>query len=143
MRNVSLSPPFALEGIEHVVLLVSGLEPALRFYEGVLGAAIESRLPDFAMVELRAGASHLDLVDVAVPEGAWALPPVPGGRNVDHIALRVDARDEVGLRRHLAAHGVEIAEERVEGEGEAACLSLYVRDPSGNMLELMGVGRRQ
>jgi glyoxylase I family protein len=131
------SPPFTLKGIEHVLLLVTGIEEALAFYEKVLGARLETRLPKYAMAELRAGSSHIDLVDTSVPEGAWALPPVAGGRNVDHIALRLDLSDEPALRRHLESHGVEIVEERVNEEPEGATLSLYVRDPSGNVVELM------
>ncbi|HEY6450087.1 MAG TPA: VOC family protein [Candidatus Cybelea sp.] len=134
MSTEPKSPPLTLDGIEHVLLLVNGLDRTLAFYEGVLGAHVESRLPKYAMVELRVGASHLDVVDTSVPEGAWALPPVAGGRNVDHIGLRVKA-DETVLRRHLAAHGVEIVEERAN-EAPAG-VSLYVCDPSGNVVELM------
>ena len=45
---------------------------------------------------------------------SWARPPVPGGRNVDHVALQLDVSDRNALRRHLADHRVEIVEERVE-----------------------------
>ncbi len=128
------SRPLTLDGIEHVLLLVDGLERTLGFYEGVLGASVESRFPNHAMVELRVGVSHLDIVDTSVAEGAWASPPIAGGRNVDHIGLRVRA-DEAALRRHLATHGVEIVEERAD-EAPAG-VSLYVRDPSGNVVELM------
>ncbi len=83
------SPPFALKGIEHVLLLVNGMDSALAFYQDVLGARLESRIPRYAMAELRAGASHIDLVDTSAPEGAWARPPVDGGRNVDHVAVQV------------------------------------------------------
>ena len=131
-------PPFVLHGIEHVLLLVNGMDEALAFYEGALGAVVESRLPRLAMVELRAGASHLDLVDTAVPEGAWARPAVAGGRNVDHVAIRIDATDEAALRRHLAARDVAIVEERIEETAAGRSLSLYVADPSGNKLELIG-----
>jgi glyoxylase I family protein len=131
-REVS-SPPFSLKRIEHVLLLVSGMDDALRFYEGVLAAKLETRIPQFGMAELRAGASHIDLVDIATEEGAWARPQVSGGRNVDHVALRIDSCDEAALRRHLASHGVDIVEERVEEESR----SFYVRDPSGNVVELM------
>lgn len=136
MRSAD-SPPFALVGIEHVLLLVSGLDRALAFYEDVLGARLESRLPKYAMAELRAGSSHLDLVDTSAPEGAWALPAVAGGRNVDHVGLRVEAPDEAALRQHLSANGVEIVEERLEEEAGRRQLSLYVRDPAGNTIELM------
>lgn len=128
------SPPFALEGIEHILLLVHALEPALAFYQDVLGAQLELRLPEHAMAEVRVGASHLDLVDTSAPEGRWARPPVAGGRNVDHIGLRVQA-EEAALRRHLAAYGVEIIEERANEAPFGR--SFYIRDPSGNVVELM------
>jgi glyoxylase I family protein len=133
---VSNPPPFRLRGIEHVLLLVSGLEPAISFYERAVGATVESRLPGLAMAELRAGDSHIDLVDIGTPEGAWALPTVAGGRNLDHIGLRLEG-DQTALRRHLADCGVEVIEERINGESPVTSLSLYVRDPSGNVVELM------
>ncbi len=36
-------PPFALEGIDHILLLVKG--PAVRFYTKVPGCTIKGRLP--------------------------------------------------------------------------------------------------
>lgn len=131
-------PPFALEGIEHVLLLARSMEKSLAFYEGVLGAQVDSRLPEYAMAELRAGASHLDLVDITSPQGFWALPEIAGGRNVDHVALRLGPHDEAALREHLAAHAIPIVEERLNQNAEGTSLSLYVHDPSGNMIELMG-----
>ncbi len=142
MRKAGANPPpFRLRGIEHVLLLVNGMETSLEFYQEVLGAQVESRIPRFAMAELRAGGSHIDLVDIGSPEGAWAVPPVAGGRNVDHIALRLTGSEETSLRRHLGAHDVAIVEERVNEEPVGTSLSLYVRDPSGNVIELMGAVR--
>jgi len=138
MRDTDATrPPFTLRGIEHVLLLVRGIDETLGFYEGVLGAQLETRLPDYGMAELRAGNSHIDLVDIAATEGAWAQPPVAGGRNVDHFALRLNACDEGALRRHLVAHGIEVVEERINEDPQEKTLSLYVRDPSGNTVELM------
>lgn len=138
MTSRSAAPPFALRGIEHVLLLVNGMDAALAFYQDVLGARLEARIPRYAMAELRAGASHIDLVDTSVPEGAWARPPVDGGRNVDHIAVRLDSCDAAALRQHLAASGTEIVEERINEEPDGKSHSFYVRDPSGNLIELMG-----
>lgn len=132
------NPPFRLEGIDHVLLLVQGMEKALAFYEGVLGARIDSRLPQFGMVELSAGGSHIDIVDTTAPEGHWALPDVAGGRNVDHVALRIARHDESALRGHLTAHGISIVEERLEQDAQGRIVSFYVRDPSGNVIELIG-----
>ncbi len=140
---MTTNPPFELEAIEHVLLLVEGMQKSLAFYEGVLGASVESRLPQYGMAELRAGASHIDLVDTAAPEGSWALPRVAGGRNVDHVALRIGPHDELALRRHLAAHAVPVVEERVNDSANGTSLSLYVHDPSGNVIELMGPVRER
>ncbi len=129
------APPFTLKGIEHVLLLVRGMDETLGFYEEVLGARLETRLAEYGMAELRVGNSHIDVVDIAAPEGAWAQPPVAGGRNLDHFALRLNACDEGALRRHLVKRGIEVIEERVNEGGKT--LSLYVRDPSGNTVELM------
>lgn len=129
--------PLRLRGIDHVLLLVADLEKAVAFYERVAGCSVENRLPQFGMIELRAGSSHLDLVDISAAAGAWAQPQVAGGRNVDHIALAVESHDAPALRAHLHVHNVEIGEERVEGDRT----SFYVRDPSGNRIELQSAPR--
>jgi glyoxylase I family protein len=108
-------PPFALEGIDHILLLVSGMAPAVRFYTEVLGCTIEDRLPQYDMLQLRAGAALMDLVDIAAPEAIWGKAArrrrqktgssVPGPRRPRRAALR----------RHLARHRVEIVEESVHG----------------------------
>lgn len=128
--------PFAVERIDHLLLLVDGMERSLAFYQEVLGCTLQGRLPQFAMAELRAGTSMIDLVDVAAAEGQWARPAAPGGRNLDHLCLALGPHREAELRRHLAAHGVEIIEEGRHGAAGDNSLSLYLRDPSGNVIEL-------
>ena len=133
------TPPFALEGIDHILLLVNGMKPAVQFYTDVLGCTVEDALPQYGMLQLRAGAALIDLVDISVPEAGWARPAVAGGRNVDHLCLALGAHDETALRRHLKCHDVEIVEEGVHGGSRGQSLSLYVRDPSGNVIELKGL----
>lgn len=133
-----VSRPFDLRSIDHVLLLVKGMDDAVGFYAGVLGAVVKSRLPQYAMAELRVGASQIDLVDIDATEGKWASPPVFGGRNVDHIAIDVGRIDEAAVREYLAAHDVAIVEERRDSDADGRTLSLYVRDPSGNTIELFG-----
>ena len=131
-------PPFALEGIDHILLLVQGMKPAVRFYTKVLGCKVEDELPQYGMLQLRAGSALIDLVDISDPQAAWALPPVAGGRNLDHLCLALGEHDEAKLRRHLARHRVEIIEEGIHGGSRGESLSIYVRDPSGNLVELKG-----
>jgi len=90
------------------------------------------------MRQLRAGSALIDLVDICSPEGAWARPEIAGGRNVDHVALGLRPADPEAVRRHLTDHGVAIVEEgdRVGALGDT--LSFYIRDPSGNQIELKG-----
>jgi catechol 2,3-dioxygenase-like lactoylglutathione lyase family enzyme len=131
-------PPFALEGIDHILLLVKGMQTAVRFYAKALGCKIEGRLPQYGMLQLRAGSALIDLVDIADPRASWALPPIAGGRNLDHLCLALGAHDEASLRRHLARQRVEIIEEGMHAGSRGESLSLYVRDPSGNVIELKG-----
>ena len=132
------SPPFALEGIDHVVLLVDDMAAARAFYLEVIGCAVEQALPQYGMLQLRAGASLVDLVDISGEPGAWARPPAPGGRNVDHICLATGPWDEAAMRAWLAAKGVAIVEEGVNNGARGESLSFYVKDPAGNVIELTG-----
>lgn len=127
-----MAPSFKPAGLDHLLLLVDDMEKSIDFYEQVLACDLKNRLPQFAMAELAAGRNGLALVAWRTPEGTWARPPAEGGRNIDHFALALAISDEAAVRGHLAAHGVAVHEERIE----AGRLSLYVRDPSGNVVEL-------
>ena len=129
----SAAPPFIIIGLDHLLLHVRGMANAERFYCDVLGCPVAHRLPHFAMTELVAGSSSVVLVDTADPNGSWALKGARPGRNLDHFALATGPWDETAMRDWLAANSIEIEEERSEGDG----LSFYVRDPSGNLVELL------
>jgi glyoxylase I family protein len=129
--------PFTIAGIDHILLHVHEMDRSVDFYENVLGCTVETRIPRVGMAELRAGNSHIDLVDIASPEGAWAKGAAEGGRNIDHFALAIKPRDIQSLCDHLKAHAIEIIEEREEDGSQGKSLSLYVRDPSGNTIELL------
>ncbi len=128
-----------VRSIDHVVLRVRDLERAIRFYGEVLGCAVERRSDDLGLVQLRAGRSQIDLVDVDGEIGRKAgAPPGAQGHNMDHVALRLEAFDEAELRAHLQAHGVEPGEvvTRFGAEGDGP--SMYIADPEGNTVELKG-----
>lgn len=131
-------PPFALLGIDHVVLLVDEMERALQFYVGVLGATIGFSYPKLAMEQLWCGAALIVLIDTSTPEGASARPPVAGGRNMDHVCLMLSPFQHDAMRQHLAAHGVQIEREAFHGGARGQGHSFYVLDPFGNKLELKG-----
>jgi glyoxylase I family protein len=137
-ERASRTIPFALEGIDHLLLLVDDMPQALAFYCDVIGCTVAGTLPQYGMAQLRTGGALIDLVDIGCREGKWARPDVKGGRNLDHLCIALAKHDEGQLRAHLKAHRVAIVEEGVHGGARGESLSLYVRDPSGNTIELKG-----
>ena len=135
---MTATPPFSLEGLDHVVLLVDDMTEAERFYGEVIGCTVDNSLPEYGMLQLRAGAALIDLVDIGSENGAWARPEVPGGRNMDHICIAAGTWDEAAVRAHLASHGVPIVEEGIRYGARGDGLSFYLKDPSGNVIELKG-----
>lgn len=128
-----------IRDIDHLVLRVVDLDHMLQFYCDVLGCTIERRKDEIGLVQLRAGRSLIDLVPVDGQLGkAGGAPPGKEGRNLDHFCLRIEPFDEVAIRRHLDAYGVEAGElaRRFGAEGEGP--SIYLSDPEGNVVELKG-----
>jgi glyoxylase I family protein len=134
------SPPFRLEGLDHVVLLVSDMALARRFYCDVVGCSVDRDLPQYGLMQLRAGRSLIDLVDTSVEQGAWARPPVEGGRNMDHVCIVAAGYEPDSVRAHLQSHGVETVEEGVRYGASGEGYSIYFRDPFGNQVELKDAG---
>ncbi|KAF1719647.1 VOC family protein [Pseudoxanthomonas wuyuanensis] len=131
--------PFQVRQIDHVVLRVRDAAAMEAFYCGVLGCRVERRRQDIGLLQLRAGASLIDLVDVAGKLGAMggAAPGVEG-RNMDHLCLQVEPFDLEAILVHLRSHGVRIGEfgSRYGAEGQGP--SQYLLDPEGNTIELKG-----
>ena len=132
-------PPFRLRQLDHVVLRAIDSAALQDFYCRVLGCTVERRQDEIGLVQLRAGASLIDLVAVEGKLGrSGGAAPGQEGHNVDHICLAVEGYDEAAIRAHLQAHGVRVGEvgSRYGAEGEGP--SLYLYDPQGNMIELKG-----
>ena len=125
--------------IDHVVLRVIDLSTMLDFYCHVLGCVVERRQDELGLVQLRAGRSLIDLVTVTGALGvAGGAAPGKGGRNMDHLCLRVEPFDAEAIARHLDAYGIVPGEvvQRSGADGEGP--SMYIQDPEGNMVELKG-----
>ena len=129
-----------LDGIDHLVLVVREIERALAFYRDVLGCRVlreaewrrgEARFPSLAV-----GADQmLNVHQAGVPIDPEAANPQPGSEDLCFVAAASIA--EVLAR--LQAHGVPIERgpvRRAGGRGELGT-SVYVRDPDGNLLEIM------
>ena len=132
-------PPFTLRQIDHVVIRARDPEALEAFYREVLGCTVERRQDGIGLVQLRAGASLIDLVDVDGKLGRMGgAAPGREGHNMDHLCLRIDPFDREAIAAHLQAHGVAVGDygSRYGAEGEGP--SQYLSDPEGNVVELKG-----
>ncbi len=121
--------PFLIGELDHVVLRCANQQRALEFYTGVLGLTEERRIEKIGLIQLRAGRSILDLVP--------AEKSAQDGRNVDHFCLGVEIENFERLISYLRERGVEMVGEPGTRYGARGMgLSVYVRDPEGNVVEL-------
>ena len=122
---------FHVERIDHVVLRVRDLPAMVHFYEQALGFNVERRLERLSLVQMRAGASLLDLIAATRPDGDG---------NMDHLCFRIDPFDRDAVVKRLEPLGISVGEtvERYGAEGNGP--SIYFHDPEGNQIELKGPG---
>jgi glyoxylase I family protein len=138
-ENAVAQRPFELRQIDHIVLRVRDVDAMQAFYCDVLGCSVERRQDTIGLLQLRAGASLIDLVDVEGKLGRMGgAAPGTEGRNLDHLCLRVDPFERDAIVAHLRARGVRLGEfgSRYGAEGEGP--SQYLFDPEDNMVELKG-----
>jgi glyoxylase I family protein len=122
--------PFETAELDHVVLRCADQARALDFYTTVLGLKEERRIDAIGLIQLRAGRSMIDLVPAPGPRAEQA-------RNVDHVCLGIEAADMSEVVRYLRQHQVEVIGEPAMRYGARGMgLSIYVRDPEGNVVEL-------
>ena len=145
---------FGLLELDHLVLRTRDL-PRLRDFYLELGCSIErDRRAELGMVQLRIGASMLDIVDVHGPIGQSGSKPGETDqslghgnddhrnldhRNLDHYAVRIEPYDEVAILAFCEARGIQAEAPSfpllgADGYGPA----VYITDPDGNRLELKG-----
>jgi glyoxylase I family protein len=122
--------PLKVGEIDHVVIRCRDQNRAYDFYTRVLGLAEERRIAQIGLIQLRAGRSMIDLVPASDPR-------VESGLNVDHVCLGIEARDMSEVAAYLRGQSVEVMGEPAMRYGaHGSGLSVYVRDPEGNVIEL-------
>ncbi len=128
-----------ITGIDHLVLRAHDAPRLIAFYTDVLGLTVERVQAKIGLTQLRAGTSLIDIVAVDSQLGRLGgAGPGAEARNLDHFCLNVAGFDLAAVRAHLEAHGVEIGEEGVRYGSGGEGVSLYLKDPEGNGLELRG-----
>ena len=122
--------PLKVAELDHVVLRCRDQNRALDFYTRILGLREERRLDQIGLIQLRAGRSMIDLVPATHPR-------IEDGLNVDHVCLAVEARNLNEVASYLRDLSVEVIGEPAMRYGaHGAGLSIYIRDPEGNVVEL-------
>lgn len=115
-------------------LYVSDLQQAEAFYVGVLGFAVQGRVPGRHLF-LYAGDAMLLLFDPEVSATSGSTPPHAGTSGA-HVCFEIDPTEQASWQDRLAKAGVSVTRYRWGERGE----SLYFHDPSGNLLELAPAG---
>jgi glyoxylase I family protein len=122
--------PLRIAEIDHVVLRCRDQGRMLDFYTQVLGLKEERRIDAIGLIQLRAGASMIDLVPASEPR-------VDSATNVDHFCLGIETADLIAATSYLRGKAVAVMGEPSNRYGARGMgLSIYVRDPEGNVVEL-------
>jgi catechol 2,3-dioxygenase-like lactoylglutathione lyase family enzyme len=120
----------AARGIDHLVLCVRDVSATIAFYERVLGMTAREERP--GKWSLHFGSNKLSLQD-ALAAPSIARETVPGSGN---FCVLADEPMEAILA-HLAREGVVVVDGPGERDGATGTiLSVYVRDPDGNLVEI-------
>ena len=110
-------------GIDHLVLHVSDVSRAKKFYIDVLGMSVYRE--NDRQVFLHAGQQGVALFK---KEGD---SPLTTGNDLNHLALNVASGTYDALKADLEKHGVAVTGRR----GDDRCI--YFSDPDGHRLQLM------
>jgi glyoxylase I family protein len=122
--------PFRVAELDHVVLRCRDQPRMLAFYTDVLGLYEERRVDQIGLIQLRAGASIVDLIPAAEPRS-------DSGANVDHFCLGIMTSDLGATVIYLKQWGVEVLGDPAMRYGARGTgLSIYIHDPEGNVVEL-------
>lgn len=130
-----------VEGLDHVAITAIDVEATLDWYAAVLGA---TRLHDdlwragvLPVALLQVGGSRLSVHPASAPAAPHAARPTPGSAD-----LCFRHRGTVGeILDELATAGVAVVEGPVDRPASDGVMgrSVYVRDPDGNLVELLTV----
>lgn len=120
-----------IDRLDHLVLTVADIDVTTRFYAEVLGMAVETF--GEGRTALRFGSSKINLHRAGHEFEPKAHTALPGTADLCFV---VDDAIETVIAE-LDAHEVEIIEGPVQRTGAVGTLlSVYLRDPDDNLIEL-------
>ena len=116
--------------ILHASLLVEDIERSLNFYQGMLGLELDKARPDLGYpgAWLNIGDQQIHLLQLPNPDSKQR--PEHGGHD-RHIALQVESIEQ--LKNIIEKEGIQFTTSKSRSN------VVFIRDPDGNALELIGV----
>ena len=117
--------------IDHLVLTVEDIDKTTRFYESVLG--MEKEMFAESRVALKFGNQKINVHQKGKEFEPKAKTPTPGSADLCFIT---DTEISQTIEQ-VKSKGIAIIEGPVERTGaEGSILSIYFRDPDGNLIEV-------
>lgn len=133
--------PPRVVSLDHLVLTVADIEATVAFYTRALGMTAEIFHSADGSIRhaLRFGDQKINLHPADAPFAPHAAAPAPGSADLCFLT-------ETPLphwQAHLAGLGVPVLEGPVARTGATGpILSIYIRDPDGNLVEIATPLRR-
>ena len=115
------------------MLTVRDLDATIRFYRDGLGMDVRRFGPKQERVALNFGSQKINLHELGKEFEPKATLPTPGSADLCFLTDQPVAE----LKTELEAAGLRLIEGPVERSGAlVAILSIYLRDPDGNLIEI-------
>ncbi|BCP53192.1 virulence protein [Kaistia sp. 32K] len=126
----------AIDHLDHLVLTVASIERTCDFYARALGMTVETFAED--RVALRFGRQKINLHKVGHEFEPKARFAVAGSADLCFLA----STPLEDVEAHLERAGVDVELGPVLRTGAmGAILSIYLRDPDGNLIEISNASR--
>lgn len=120
-----------IKNLDHLVLTVKDINGSCDFYQSVLG--MEKVVFSEGRVALKYGQQKINLHEYGKEFEPKAKLPTPGSADLCFL-VETELEDVI---EHLKVCAIEIIEGPVARTGaNGAIISIYIRDPDGNLLEL-------
>lgn len=131
IRSQKQHSSIQIERLDHVVLTVRSMDAALDFYTRVLG--MEAITFGEGRKALRFGQQKINLHQAGAEFEPKAAQPTPGSADLCFITQTALA----DVIRHIEQHGVTVElPPSVRSGALGPILSIYLRDPDGNLIEI-------
>ena len=125
---------FTYKGVDHIALVTRNMTGMKKFYIEGLGLSLENESKSKAgynVATLRVGDSVLDLFE------AGPTNPAPAANlSEEHFCLRATGSSIYDVIATLKRKGLDPTQAEVNSGAGGKGLSIFVRDPDGNKIEI-------